>query len=67
MRGNIMIDKESEINKELEQPSKEADKRQSALYKQINSVLAYGSTNLGLNNFSWENDSEERQREDLKR
>lgn len=59
--------KESEINKELEKPSEGTDERKSDLYKQINSVLAYGSANLGLNNFSWENDSEERQREDLKR
>lgn len=62
-----MIEKKSEINKKLENRSEEADEKQSDLYKQINSVLAYGSANLGLNNFSWENDSEKRLKEDLKR
>jgi hypothetical protein len=62
-----MIDKETELNRELGKPIRKLNEQQSQASKQINNMLAYGSANLGLNNVNEENYSEERIKEDLKK
>ncbi|WML37648.1 hypothetical protein [Clostridium sp. OS1-26] len=62
-----MIDKETEIDMELGRHTKRRNKQQYEIDKQIDSMLAYGSVNLGLNNVKRESYSEERIKEDLKK
>jgi ABC-type Fe3+-citrate transport system substrate-binding protein len=62
-----MIDKETELNRELGKPIRKLNEQQSEISKNINKMLAYGSADLGLNNVNEENYSEERIKEDLSR
>lgn len=62
-----MIDKETETDMELGRHTKRRNKQQYEIDKQIDSMLAYGSVNLGLNNIERESYSEERIKEDLKK
>ncbi|KZL92663.1 hypothetical protein [Clostridium magnum] len=62
-----MVDKETELNRELGKPIRQPNEQQAEIAKQINNMLAYGSVNLGLNNVNEENYSEERLKEDLKK
>ncbi|MBI6871890.1 hypothetical protein [Clostridium aciditolerans] len=62
-----MIDKETEIDMELGRHTNRRNKQQYEIDKQIDSMLAYGSVNLGLNNIERESYSEERIKEDLKK
>lgn len=60
-----MIDEETGLNMELGKPIRKLNEQQSEISKWINSMFAYGSVNLGLNNVNEENYSEERIQEDL--
>lgn len=62
-----MMDKETEIDMELGRHVKKLNEQQYEIAKQIDTMLAYGSVNLGLNNIKIENYSEERIKEDLKK
>ncbi|GIM30072.1 hypothetical protein CPJCM30710_27380 [Clostridium polyendosporum] len=62
-----MMDKETDIDRELGKHVKKLNEQQYEIDKQIDSILAYGSVNLGLNNIKRENYSEERIKEDLKK
>lgn len=61
-----MIDKYKEINKELGK-REETNEMQDDLSKRIDTMLAYGSYKLGLNNINRESSAEERIKEDLKK
>jgi hypothetical protein len=61
-----MIDKETEINKELGK-HKETNKFQDDISKHIDTMLAYGPYKLGLANIDRESSAEERVKEDLKK
>lgn len=62
-----MIDKETELNKELGKPIKKFNEQEHKIVKQIDHMLAYGSANLGLNSVKKESYSEERIIEDLEK
>lgn len=62
-----MIDKETELNRDLRKPIRKLNEQQTEIAKQTNNMLTYGSVNLGLNNVNKENHSEERIKEDLKK
>jgi hypothetical protein len=63
----IVMDKKTNIDRELGKHIKNLNEQQYKIYNQIGSMLAYGSVNLGLNNINRENYSEERIKEDLKK
>ncbi|QGU94231.1 hypothetical protein GOM49_03085 [Clostridium bovifaecis] len=62
-----MIDREIDVDREINRQVREASKQQYEIAKEINSMLAYGAINLGLNQVDKENDSEKRVKEDLNR
>lgn len=62
-----MIDKKTEIDRELGKYNRQLNEQQHEITKQVDEMLAYGSINLGLNNIKRENYLEERIKEDLKK
>jgi hypothetical protein len=64
--GILMIDKDKELNKELGK-HKKTNELQDYISNQIDTILAYGSYNLGLNNIDTESYAEKRLKEDLKK
>lgn len=62
-----MVGREIDVDREINRQVKEANRQQQEIAKQIDSMLAYGPTNLGLNQIDKGSEAEKRMKEDLNR
>ncbi|OPJ59595.1 hypothetical protein CLORY_32430 [Clostridium oryzae] len=62
-----MTDEEIDLERKVKKDSNKLNKHQDEIDKQIDTMLAFGSLNLGLNNLNDDDYSDKRIKEDLKK